>query len=249
MKLTNEGAYHLTVTEHLEFVFLWMVLCAAAGWMFYDTILFSALGWPGYLIFFPKMCVYKENKYRKRMSLDFKDMMISIYSSLSAGATVEQSLKRALEDGGRSLGKKSRMVLELELVCRKMERNVPVNQCLEEMAARCQDNDIENFVQILILGKKQGSNLALLVRDSVGKIQKRIETTYEIEGLIGAKRNEFLFMCGIPAGIIVYMRIFSSEFMSVLYGNVMGALLMTVCLGCYVSAFYLGMTILKLKDV
>ena len=125
------------------------------------------------------------------MRLEFKDVMISIYSSLSAGATVEQSLRRVWEDMERSLKPESRMLLELELVCRKMERNIPTAQCLEEMAERCRDAEIENFTQILILGKKQGGKLAMLVRDSVEKIQQRIETTYEIEGLIGAKRNEF----------------------------------------------------------
>jgi len=249
LKLTNEGIYRLTLFEHLQLFSLWIVICAAAGWMFYDTILLSAVTWPGYLLFFPKMRIYKQNKCQKQLALDFKDVMISIYSSLSAGATVEQSLKRALEDIGRSLGQKSRMFLELDIVCQKMERNVPVNQCLEEMAARCHDRDIENFTQILILGKKQGGNLAILVRDSVEKIQRRIEITYEIEGLIGAKRNEFLFMCIIPAGIILYMRIFSQEFMSVLYGNMAGALLMTVCLGVYIGACGLGMKILKIKDV
>ena len=181
------------------------------------------------------------------MRLEFKDVMISIYSSLSAGATVEQSLRRAWEDMERSLKPESRMLLELELVCRKMERNIPTAQCLEEMAERCRDAEIENFTQILILGKKQGGKLAMLVRDSVEKIQQRIETTYEIEGLIGAKRNEFLFMCMIPAGIIVYMRLFSPEFMSVLYGNPVGAALMTLCLFVYIGAFWMGLKILQLN--
>ena len=87
----------------------------------------------------------------------------------------------------------------------------------------------------------------MLVRDSVEKIQQRIETTYEIEGLIGAKRNEFLFMCMIPAGIIVYMRLFSPEFMSVLYGNPVGAALMTLCLFVYIGPFCMGLKILQLN--
>lgn len=249
MKLTNEGRYCLTVMEHLQWFVLWMFICAAAGWMFYDSIFLSVAAWPGYLLFFPKISTYKENKYQKQMSMEFKDVMLSIYGSLSAGATVEQSLERALADARRSLGLKSRMVTELDMVCRKMARNVPVNQCLEEMASRCHDKDIENFTQILILGKRQGGNLAALVRDSVEKIQRRIEISYEIEGLIGAKRNEFLFMCMIPAGIILYMRIFSKEFMAVLYGNTAGALLMTGCLAGYIGAFGLRIKILKLKDV
>lgn len=92
------------------------------------------------------------------------------------------------------------MIVELDLICRKMSGNIPVVQCLEEMSRRCGDEDIENFVQIIILGKKQGNNLEALVRSGVEKIQRRIEMNYEIEGMIGAKRNEFGFMCVIPAG-------------------------------------------------
>ena len=247
MKLTNEGRYCLTCREHLQMGLLWIALCTAVGWLFYDTILYSVAGWPGYLLFFPKVSALKVNKYQKQMRLEFTDVMISIYSSLSAGATVEQSLRRAWEDMERILKPESRMLLELEFVCRKMEHNIPTAQCLEEMAERCRDTEIENFTQILVLGKRQGGKLAMLVRDSVEKIQQRIETTYEIEGLIGAKRNEFLFMCMIPAGIIVYMRLFSPEFMSVLYGNPVGAALMTLCLFVYIGAFCMGLKILQLN--
>lgn len=94
MKLTNEGKYRLTFFEHLKTGLLWIGICAAAGWLFYDTILFSVAGWPGYLLFFPRIYKLKVNKEKKQIQLEFKDVMLSVYSSLSAGATVEQSLQR-----------------------------------------------------------------------------------------------------------------------------------------------------------
>ena len=54
-------------------------------------------------------------------------------------------------------------------------------------------------------------------------------------------------MCVIPAGVILYMRVFSSEFMEVLYGNLTGFLLMSVCLAIYGAAFALGLKILRLE--
>lgn len=87
--------------------------------------------------------------------------------------------------------------------------------------------------------------MAQMVRDSVEKIQRRIEMTYEIEGIIGAKRGEFIFMSLIPMGVILYMRVFSPEFMSVLYGNTVGAILMTACLAVYFAAIILGIKILR----
>ena len=247
MKVTSEGHCRMTVIEYIKSIILWIVICTSIGWLFYGNIKYSIVGWPGYIIFRKEVYKISYKKYNKQLRMDFKDTMLSIYSSLSAGVALEESIRRALEDIERSLKPNSRMILELNIICHKMERNISVVQCLEEMSERCQNAEIENFVQILILAKKQGGNMADLVRDSVDKIQRRIETGYEIEGIIGAKRSEFFFMCVIPAGVILYMRVFSSEFMEVLYGNLTGFLLMSVCLAIYGAAFALGLKILRLE--
>lgn len=247
MKLTPEGGYRLGVKAHVVFLTLWLLLCLVCGWLFYDSIRCAAAGIPMYPFFARGMKKRLEKAERRQMQTEFKDVMISVYSSLSAGATVEQSLSRALKDMERSLKPGARMIVELDLICRKMSGNIPVVQCLEEMSRRCGDEDIENFVQIIILGKKQGNNLAALVRSGVEKIQRRIEMNYEIEGMIGAKRNEFGFMCVIPAGIIAYMRCFSPAFMAVMYGYLPGALAMTACLVLYGAAIGIGWHILQIK--
>lgn len=248
MKVTEDGTYRMGVSDHLQYVVLWFLVCGCVGWLFYDQILFIILALPAYGLFYRKLYRLKTRKYQMQMRQDFKDVMLSIYSSLSAGTTLEESIKRALEDMKRSLPAESRMILELDIICKKMETNISVTQGLEDMALRCKNRDIENFIQVLILAKKQGGNMSGLVRDSVGKIQGRIETTYEIEGIIGAKRNEFIFMCVIPAGVILYMRVFSSEFMDVLYGNMVGMVVMTVCLAIYIGALLLGIAILKMEN-
>lgn len=55
-------------------------------------------------------------------------------------------------------------------------------------------------------------------------------------------------MALIPIGVILYMRVFSPDFMDVLYGNLVGALLMTLCLVVYVGAILLGAVILKVEN-
>ena len=247
MRLTPEGRYRMVLKEHLVCFIVWLFFGSICGWLFYDNLRAAVLCIPMYGVFAGAVKRSMEKSRRKQMQAEFKDVMISVYSSLSAGATVEESLQRALKDMERSLQPGSRMVVELDLICRKMAGNISVNQCLEEMARRCGDEDIENFVQIIILGKKQGNNLAELVKSGVEKIQRRIEVNYEIEGMIGAKRGEFGFMCIIPAGIIAYMRCFSPEFMAVMYGNVPGALAMTLCLIIYAAAVGAGLHILRIK--
>ena len=49
-----------------------------------------------------------------------------------------------------------------------------------------------------------------------------------------------------PYGIIAYMSLSFSDFMEELYGNVTGIGVMTLCLGIYVGAYYLGVRLLRI---
>ncbi len=247
MKLTMEGTYRFTWKEHAQCIAGYLSLWMLVGWLFYDMIVLAFIAFPTYYAAYKVWYNYKCFVCARELQLEFKEMMLSVYSSLSAGTTLEESMKRALDDAKRSMKPEARMIQELILICQKMERNVPVNKCLEDMALRCNSADMISFSQVIAIGKRQGSNLIQLVRDSVGKIQRRIEIRHEIEGIIGAKRGEFVFMCLIPIGIILYMRCFSPEFTSILYGNLMGGICMTACLGLYIFAIFIGVCILK-KD-
>ena len=245
MKLIVDGTYRFTWKEHVQCIAGYAVLWLMIGWLFYDRMVLAFMAIPTYYAAYKVWYNYKCYTCARELQLEFKEMMLSVYSSLSAGTTLEESMKRALDDAQRSMKAESRMVRELVLVCQKMEHNVPVNKCLEDMALRCNSADMISFAQVIAIGKRQGSNLIQLVRDSVTKIQRRIEIRHEIEGIIGAKRGEFMFMCLIPVGIILYMRCFSPEFTSILYGNLLGAICMTACLGVYIISIAIGVYILK----
>ena len=249
MKAATDGSYQVEAREALLWPLLWFFVSAVTAWLFYDRLAYTWIGMLFFPLVFKKMKKRCLEQYRRRMRLEFKDMMLSIYSSLSTGTSVEESVRRAYRDLSVNFGEKARMVRELEMVCQKLKRNISIDQCLRELSKRCHNVDIDNFVQVILMGKRRGGNLAGLVRDSVDQIQRRIETSYEIEGMIGAKKNEFLFMCMVPSGIILYMKLFSREFMQVLYGNLLGNICMTLCLGVYVSAIFLGLHLLKIRNM
>lgn len=225
-----------------------MGICGILGWLFFDQWYLCALGIPIHILFQKKIQILKKQRYQKQFRLEFKDLMLSIYSSLSSGASLEQAIRRSLTDLKRNGKSSSFIITELEMVCQKMEHNRSVIQCLNEMGEHCKNKDFDQFTQVLTLAKKQGGDMAGIVRDSVGNIQRRIESSHEIEGIIGAKRGEFFVMSGIPAGILCYMRLISPDFMDVLYKNIFGRLIMCVCLLVYIAAFVWGLYILKIDN-
>ena len=85
------------------------------------------------------------------------------------------------------------------------------------------------------------------MRDTVRDISGKIEVEKEIQTLLAARKLEFKVMCIIPAGIILYMRIAFPEFMNVLYGNVLGVVLMSICMGIYIAAYRIGQKIVDIE--
>ena len=69
----------------------------------------------------------------------------------------------------------------------------------------------------------------------------------EIEATLAAKKSEQLIMSLMPAGIILYMRLTSPGFLDVLYGNPFGICAMTVCLGIYAGAYWMGRRIVDIE--
>lgn len=64
---------------------------------------------------------------------------------------------------------------------------------------------------------------------------------------IASKKFEQNIMALMPAGIILYMRICSPDFLNGLYGNMLGIAIMTVCLGIYLGAYQLGRKIVTIE--
>ena len=65
--------------------------------------------------------------------------------------------------------------------------------------------------------------------------------------MMAAKKLEFRIMSAIPIAMICYLKMSFPSFMEVLYGNLMGIVIMTVCLLIYVIAFEFGKKIVEIE--
>ena len=75
----------------------------------------------------------------------------------------------------------------------------------------------------------------------------KIEVKKEIEATLAAKKSEQMIMSLMPAGIILYLQLTSPGFLSVLYGNPFGICAMTICLGIYAGAYWMGRKIVDIE--
>lgn len=186
-------------------------------------------------------------KKEMEFQVQFKEAIQSVSSALNTGYSVENAFREAQKEIRLIYPERARISKELEIIARQLRIHVPMEKILEEFGLRVQTEDVRNFVTVFSAAKKSGGNMIAIIQDTVRQIGDKIDVRREIETMLAAKRYEFRVMSAIPYAIIGYMSLSFPEFMDSLYGNIFGLVVMTVCLGIYIGAYYLGVRLIRIE--
>lgn len=216
-------------------------------YVFYYSMYAIALIPIFYLVFIKYKQSQLKEKRKRKMQRQLRDIFSEIRIMLQAGYSIENAFKGAWEELARVYNKDDDMLSELFYIVRQCYLNIPIEQLVGELASRSDLEELEEFSQILNIAKRQGGDLIQIVGEATRKIEDKREVLGEIEAIIAAKQLEQKIMSGLPIGIILYMRICSPGFLDILYGNIVGVMVMSFCLLIYVAAFYWGLKIVSIE--
>lgn len=177
---------------------------------------------------------------KKRLNYHFKDVLSALRTALAAGYSVENGISEAFRDIKKLYGPRDETVRELERMSAQLRLQIPAGELFKELGDRSQVEDIRNFAEVLVIAKHTGGRLDKVLEDTERTIREKIETLQEIDAAQAAKRYEQQIMSLVPVGMILYLRFSFAGFIEQLYGNPAGAAVMSVCLGVYLFAFWLG---------
>lgn len=147
----------------------------------------------------------------------------------------------------QSLGKENILVQELRRMRHKMMISVPVEQLFQDLAVRSRIDDIATFASVLVIAKRTGGNVCEIFQNTWDIFCTRIDTMREIRAGVSSRRFEQNIMSVVPFGILGYVQLSFPEFLSVMYGNVIGVFFMSGCLAVYLAAWVLGKKILDIE--
>ena len=125
--------------------------------------------------------------------------------------------------------------------------HIPTEQIFEEFAKRVRLEDVRNFSNVFAAAKRSGGDMIAIIQNTTKQIGDKIEVKREIDTILAAKQYEFRVMSVIPYIMITYMVLSFPEFMSCLYGNLMGIGVMSLCLCIYLGAYALGVKMVKIE--
>lgn len=224
-----------------------ILLIGMISYLFYGTWICTILFSP-YLIWYIKswekqLVKKKQTKFRLR----FKEAIQSLSAALNVGYSVENAMRETIKDL-KGIYKKDDMILrEFSYMIRQLQMNVSVETVLQNFAQRTADEDVQTFVTVFNMAKRSGGDTLEIIRNAVRQMGEKIDVEREITTLVSGKKLELKIMTMIPLGMVLYMKISFPEFLDVLYGNVAGVIIMSICLLVYLVAYEMGRRIVEIE--
>jgi tight adherence protein B len=252
--LVDYNIYVMKKGERILNIVLAAAVLFGIGYVFYKNPLLSALL---VLLAFkwPKMRTKQIIEKRKKdLTVQFKDMLYSLSSSLSAGKSVESGLKEALNDLRIIYPDEDAYIIqETSYIVRGLELNETVEDMFGQFAARSHIEDIENFTDIFSTCKRTGGDIVQVIRSTSQTIGEKIEIQQEIATMIAGKRFEFKVLMLMPIFLILLLTYTAGDYMSPIFmekgfkvTQLGGPVVMTIAIALFGIAYLVGTKIMKI---
>ncbi len=215
-----------------------LLILVVFAYFFYRSIIWLIILLPLIVLF---LNVKSDELVKNRqwiLLVQFKEMIISMNSSIQAGYSVETSCEVARDDMRDMYGNNSYIVTELNQIIGGLKNNIPIEYLLNNMAKHNNLEEIESFANLMSTYKKTGGNIVDIIQTYVAVIEDKVSLRQEIETMISAKKYEQRIMNIIPFVILFYVNISSRGFFDALYHNIPGNAVMTIVLAIYLTSIY-----------
>ena len=230
-KTINYHIYHFNQKEIAIFLLKWTGYMLVVSYLFFDSAYAVLFLIPTIFFFYKRENRQKIEARKQKLMIEFKEMILSLVTSLNGGYALENAFEMSKKDMQLLYPNGTLIDKELETILRGVQLNKPIEELLADFGNRSGMEDIRNFAEVVTVAKRSGGNMISIIEKTVRNISDKIETEREITTMIAAKRLEQRIMSVMPFFILIYMRIMNGAYISVLYHNQMGILVMGICLG------------------
>lgn len=238
--------YVFSLTEKIQCLAVSLSATMLLAWLFYRS-LWGMVLFPVVLAVISRQLKREKLKKRKRQLLqEFKAAMQALAAALLAGYSMENAWRETEREMTGLYGQNALIVKELCRMNAAVRVNEPIEQALAEFAGRSGCEEIEDFAEIFLFAKRSGGDYVNIIRTTIQKMNGRMEVEQEIAAVLAGKRLEGRIMNGMPLFILAYMTVTSGDFLDVLYGNALGACIMTAVLAGYGAALRLSARVLEI---
>lgn len=175
-----------------------------------------------------------------QMSSEFRECILCVSGSLDAGYAIENAFVDSRKDMSALFGDNSIICRELDIVRRGLVINIPLEELMRDMAKRNDCVDIDEFVSVFSVAKRNGGDLSEIIESCAKLSMERLDTIKEINTVLSGKLFELGVMRVLPFAMMMYIDFSYRGYFDSLYNNFEGIVLMSICLLIYMIAYWFG---------
>lgn len=182
---------------------------------------------------------------KSQLLLEFKECVLSVAGSLKAGYAVENAFAESMVDMEVMFGKESQMVRQLLILRHGLQNNETLESLLQDMAGRSGLEEIREFAEVFAIAKRNSGSIPETIELYSKIINGKLELEAELQTLLAAKQLEQKVMNVMPFFIVLYLDYSNPGYFDMMYHNLFGAAMMSICLAVYLLAYELSEKIFR----
>lgn len=177
-------------------------------------------------------------KNKEILIIQFRDFLSCIASSLSTGRHMEEGIREARQELLKIYSGKDLIIIEINRVLAEVESmNGSVTEALGNFAGRADIEDIETFVRVYESCLRSGGDFVSAIHKTSDIISQKIEIEREIKQIVSQRKFEGRIITFMPIIVILFLRLLSPEYLSVMYQTAEGRIAMSAALGGVFAAY------------
>lgn len=240
--------YSMSMYERMLYIGVAGIGIFGIAFIFYRSIILSMLLVP-MAFFYPK---YRSRaiiiKRKKELNIQFKDMLYSLSSSISAGKSVEAAFREVLRDLSVLYPEPDAFILvEVRRIIGRLEMNDTLEEALSDFAGRSKLEDVENFSNVFNICKRSGGNIAEVIKNTSSIINDRIEVGQEVDTMLAERRFEQKVLNIAPILMILLLSASAPDYMSPVFNTGSGRVVMSISILLLAAAWFISAKISDIK--
>lgn len=246
--MTDYDYYKFSLAEKMRILSMGYASIFIVSMLFYKNFIVSfVLGFACIALLKP-VSRYKAEKRREFLLVQFKDLLYSLSASIATGRQMSMALVEAKENLSLIYTPETPMMQELAYITKSiLENRESEETLLLDLAKRSSRDDIKNFVDVYRACRISGGNMEKVISNAGEILVEKIEIEKEIEALTGQKKFEGRLIMAMPFIVVIFLNIFSPEYIQVLYTTVKGRIVMTVVWMGILAAYKITEKIMDIK--
>lgn len=246
--MTDYTKYQLSKKELVLLIFFSLVFAFAIGWLFFDTYLGVVFS-PIIVIVLKKVLEdYLCEQRLKNIRNQFKDVLFFLSSAFASGLHLQDGLESAYVQIKEIHGPNSEMAEELYVMVLKL-REVAWGEMelWQDLSRRTGLEDIEDFSEVFAACRDAGGDMISAVDKAAGMIVEKINIENEMRTMFAQKKTEGRMVGTMPVIMILFLRLTSPGYLSVMYETIPGRIMMFISMIGIAYSFYLTEKITRVE--